>query len=819
MKRNLYPVVAGTILTGCLLWGCSDSIDSPDNGMTGRIAPRAVIDGEVVGSPNQSRADEKFTEKNLYLKITSEDGKFSKKWTYITEFDPEEEKFPVGKYLVEAGVGDDKAEGFDQLAYYGSAAVIVQEGITTPVSITATMPKSMISVSYTDNFKKYMTSYSSEVKSSTGKYLYLNGSETRPVYFMPGPTELSVEFTKPNGKTGKAMINTFNAEARHHYKYTIDMDEQAGDAGIKVEFDDTMVQEDIEIDISDAALDAPAPTINFDGFDSQNTFAAVETFEPMTTLGVGIVARGGLAKLEMSTSSTTLAAKGWPVSVDLLNMTESEKSRLEGLDFIGRNLKQSEKMAGVELTNVVKNMVYIKEKDEHLSYFTFKVTDRYMKTAEVTVKIDIKELIIAISNPSVIKMGDDRIGLEMEYNAPRVTDDFGIFYVDENGVERKLKIEDAKLIGGSSTRYSLVLSGLPKDEKAVTLKGRSGNKASEEITVTRSAPDFTLAVNENDVFAKYAIVSLVCETFDATKLAPLAKFYVGADKRELKATVVESNRIKIEGLTPGVANAVCASCDNNTENVCPVLNITTEAALQIPNSDMETWSRVDGKTQYWWIEYPGASKADAVWATLNELTTSEGGSTLNMFSHKGTSYCAFSGTRKTTDVHGGSLAAVIETVGYGDNDALGTTSGRGCQKIAAGELFLGSYNNGANYSGYAFASRPSAVEFWYKYRPKNSADYGYAEIRILNSDGQEITETIKRNLPKADAYQKVNIPVTYLSLKNGKATRIMISFKSSGNQECLKINDNNLDCPKFSNLSDGRLTGSSLYIDDINLIY
>lgn len=47
----------------------------------------------------------------------------------------------------------------------------------------------------------------------------------------------------------------------------------------------------------------------------------------------------------------------------------------------------------------------------------------------------------------------------------------------------------------------------------------------------------------------------------------------------------------------------------------------------------------------------------------------------------------------------------------------------------------------------------------------------------------------------------------------------MVSFKSSGNQECLKINTDNLDCPSFGNTSDGRFTGSSLYIDDITLNY
>ena len=67
--------------------------------------------------------------------------------------------------------------------------------------------------------------------------------------------------------------------------------------------------------------------------------------------------------------------------------------------------------------------------------------------------------------------------------------------------------------------------------------------------------------------------------------------------------------------------------------------------------------------------------------------------------------------------------------------------------------------------------------------------------------------------------EKVTIPLNYLRLTNGKAAKIMVSFKSSGNQECLKINTDNLDCPSFGNTSDGRFTGSSLYIDDITLNY
>lgn len=111
------------------------------------------------------------------------------------------------------------------------------------------------------------------------------------------------------------------------------------------------------------------------------------------------------------------------------------------------------------------------------------------------------------------------------------------------------------------------------------------------------------------------------------------------------------------------------------------------------------------------------------------------------------------------------------------------------------------------------------MEFWYKYRPKNSKDYGYAEIRILNSDGQDITEAKTFNLEKADTYQKVSMTFNYPKLSNGKAARIMVCFKSSGNQECLIINKDNLDCPSFGNTSDGRFTGSSLYIDDIKLNY
>ena len=248
--------------------------------------------------------------------------------------------------------------------------------------------------------------------------------------------------------------------------------------------------------------------------------------------------------------------------------------------------------------------------------------------------------------------------------------------------------------------------------------------------------------------------------------------------------------------------------------------------VQLPNNKMDDWFIENGQTSYWWKSYCG-SDTNTPWGSMNLVSTSEGGSNDSNFSssRNGMGYCAASGTDRTTDARSGN-AALIKTVGWGQgNSAAGGSSS--IKHASVGQLHLGSSptqfvnTSGESYDGvidfgYPFSSRPSSLSFWYKYQPKNSNDYGYAEIWLKSADGKIIAKET-RNLTRADQYTEVvmNLPYTVKQ----KAAKICVIFRSSANPDCYAINESNLTYPGFAASKDTQTVGSQLYIDDVTLNY
>ncbi|MGN1172409.1 MAG: PCMD domain-containing protein, partial [Muribaculaceae bacterium] len=249
----------------------------------------------------------------------------------------------------------------------------------------------------------------------------------------------------------------------------------------------------------------------------------------------------------------------------------------------------------------------------------------------------------------------------------------------------------------------------------------------------------------------------------------------------------------------------------------PNVTVTTESATALQYGDMETWEVEAGLTKYWWKSYLGSKSS--YWGTMNLVTTSEGGSSTNMFTHNGCAYNAISGTDKTEDKANGTYAAVIRTCGWGGDNAAASNI-NDCHNITVGSLHLGSSpataDETVNY-GISFASRPSSLSFNYKYSPKNSADFGYAEIWVKDANGNVIASK-NQNLNAIDAYTNVTLSLSYAE-DCPKAAQICVIFRSSNNPDCQTISKDNLSQPPFANLSDGTYMGAQLFIDDVTLNY
>ena len=208
---------------------------------------------------------------------------------------------------------------------------------TAEASVTCTINKARVILSYTDDFKSYFSSYSAYVSSSKGNKITYAEDETRGAYFVPGNLELFLEVTR-QGVSQKVTLNpkNFTAEVKHEYRLTMDVD--ASTASLKIVFNDNPSSEqNVDINISDEALNAPAPEFTNYGFTSGNAIEVMEGSTVSDKLEAYLNASSGLAKCELITASEVLKAQGWPESVDLMNLTTEQSQKSTEWDFLPKD--------------------------------------------------------------------------------------------------------------------------------------------------------------------------------------------------------------------------------------------------------------------------------------------------------------------------------------------------------------------------------------------------------------------------------------------------------------------------------------------------
>lgn len=814
MKKRILAAGFTGLACVALLSGCGDDFTPGGAANTGSIMPLLNLDAKPVSSQSESRSGETVTADDLMIRLSSADGTYSKEWTSVAEF-PTDQQFKVGDYHFEAFYGNIEDEGFEKPYYYGDQNIKVTDGGTTKVALTASLANTMVSVSYTEAFTKYMTAYSAELHSDGGAYIYYGSDETRPAYLRPGTVSLNVTVTKPNGKTATLQAAKFTAKPRYHHHVTVDLNNgEVGDVVMVITFDDNTDEQPVEIDLSDKVFNAPAPEITTEGFNGDQGLTFAPGMSPSDNVAVSVIARGGIASMMMTTKSATLVSQGWPEEVDLAAAPENLRSRMEALGIVAKGLwKNPDQMAVVNLNKVLANMNYVDGAD-NTSTITFVVTDRYNKTSEpVTLTISVEPLELSVSNPGALYTGASELEFDLGYNGADVEKQVSVEVKNERGTWSVVPMLSVAPISRSGEKYRVKVS-VPADDRAVELRAKCGKLETPSIVVERKEVDYTVAAADENVFATYAYVTL--NGADAAS----ASLLVSTDGIKYNAAGTEvagTGLLKVSGLNPATSYFVRAAV-NGTQ--CKPCEFTTEASAQLPNGDLETWYRVAGKSKNWWIDYPGADE-NAVWGTMNKLTTSQGGSS----GASGAAYSAFSGTRPVDSAVKGK-GAVISTVGWGDANTAwlgqigsGLRGGK-CEHLTVGELYLGTYNaqnEAPDYSGLDFASRPSSMSFYYKYAVRNAADWGVAEIHVLAADGTEIASG-SRQLSAVNDYTPVSIDLNY-AVGAKKAALIKVMFKSSGNSDCQSVSNANLSSPPSGNLSDGRYTGSELYIDEIVLNY
>lgn len=808
----------GTCVAATLVMGtaCSDTWN-PSSDREGRILPSLDLNKEVAAPKAKARAAEEAPDavgvEQLQLRLTPEGGETSQSWPSVADF-PTGTDFPVGTYLMEAFYGSEEEEGFGKPYYYGSQTLTVLENKATPVNITASLANAMVTVTVTEAVKQYFASYAAEIASSTGAKIAYEASETRAAYVKAGTVNVNVNVTKQNGVSAKLNPVTFQAEPRHHYHIAFDVNGGNTGAGqLTVTFSSAMVDEEVELDLSDQILTAPAPTLTPSGFTSGTEIAFAEGTPFEAPLKATMMAQAGVKSVVMTTASPYLIRKGWPAEVDFATADASTLATLRNLGLQFRGLEGNKsRMAMLDFTNVAAGLKFVEGADNS-TLITIVAKDAATKaSAPVELKLNVQKLEMEVTDVDGLVQDDTELLFTLRYNGAPACKDLVFELQNDRGTFNPVTPASVTAVAGQPNTYRVALPVAADGD--VTFRITRGTAALAPVKVVRRTVFAT--VDANRTWSTTAAITLT----DASQVAQIAKAKVmlstdGVNYTAHAATASGSDLL-LSGLTPGTSYKAKVVIDSSRSKVLPIV---TEEQLQIPNGNLDAaTTNSDSGSNWERVEFQG-------WGTNNPLTTSEG-------AHY--AYCRISGTIAEAG-HSGKCA-LIRTVGWGEgNTATGSFTGwrAGVMKHSdAGLLHLGS-SRSARPSGYSgregalttddlecgipFASRPKAISFWYKYSAKNGSDHGHMEVWLKDALGNILFQA-SRDLAPAGAFTNVTIPFTYAA-NAPKGAKLYVKFLSTNNRTFLEKNANNFSCPPFANVSRGNYMGSQLSIDDVTLSY
>lgn len=838
MNKNYLMLLA---LVALGLSACRSDERTPSGG--GYLAVRVAADNEVVSAASRAEGDGIPDVGDFSLSIAKENGELVSKWDKFSDYDAEATVVPVGTYTVSASYGDATTEGFDGLSYVGSTTANVAEGETTDVTIDCTINKARVSISYTDAFKSYFTSYSAYVSSSRGNKIDYTADETRAAYFTPGNLDVYLNVTRPGVSGSVALkVKTLAAEVKHEYRLTMDVD--AGTSTLNIIFnDDPESTQNVEFNISDAALNAPAPTIVAHGFTSGEAMEVVEGGSVEGTLQAYLNAPFGLAGCELVTSSAALKAQGWPEKVDLMALSAEDQQKLTELGLVMKGLGSThDKIATVEFQNVVPYLYCTGDGNEEHS-FTLTATDVYGKTTETPLVLNVtsRNNGFAVTLPESVPYGSNTMSFTMnlEGDASKVK-----FYYYNLGAFQLFTSENVS-ISSEGTTHTVTLTypdPLIDTESDVKFKAEYGSKTIEK-TFKVEDPELTLSLKNGDVdvWATKAYVKVEASAKSrASRTISSSTVEIQYKDGEVWKVWPNQSYDSEKGLflltgmgegatdTNGVAYTLRAAYKRSGEVVTysGELPITTEAKTQIPNSGFDDWY-TDSKEQWsvglfknikWFFYYPFQQGDEGHWwSTNNERAQAWTVAPVYVTTCPAVIY--------TYDTRTGEgKAAEIHTSGSGGEYASTSTS-MYPESAFAGSIFIGSYSwsdkSEHKSLGHSFNTRPLGLSFWYKYKPyKTDAFKVLVEVKsgeTVIAAGEYVPEAYSSEDLE---YQQHTISLEYTNSLL-KATSISVQFLSTNKTS---FTENDLQKNGTLTLTDcadswNAHFGSFLKIDDVELIY
>lgn len=361
-------------------------------------------------------------------------------------------------------------------------------------------------------------------------------------------------------------------------------------------------------------------------------------------------------------------------------------------------------------------------------------------------------------------------------------------------------------------------------------------EANRTYTMVCNKPEFSIAVQPGNVWTKQFTIDEVTVTAgDAETIKEQLQYQY---KEEGSDVWVNNTEALIRfSETPAIKKYKVRGLYRNTIATAEI-DVELETPEQLPNPGMEEWNTEIYNDNYYSFN-PWASNANPFWDTNNDYTTRH---RYNSSSVTIANYNGFHAVSYVTGRGGSGLAAELRSTANGRGNtrywAFGTKHEEKDINKVAGQLYTGTAQvkmTGNDISGAdtytidknaSFPSRPTSLQFYYKYAPYNT-DAWSAHIELLDESKNIIIQKDYQSSEAKSDWTQATLTLDYAEgTLYAKCKYIYVIFCSTtnpgGNMPYREITQT------FYVLENGALSaktfspayiGSVLTIDDISLIY
>lgn len=321
---------------------------------------------------------------DFQVEVINSSGVIFKRWSTFAEYKSQEgagfQMNAGGPYRIRAVYGDSTASGFQALFFMGEQEFTVVPQQTTEVAVVCSMGNARLAVEYGENIREDYTDFRTIVYSDRGSVIF-GKDESRSGYIHAGELSVYVELTDAAGEK-KYFMNGSGITAAAGDFITLKVDTQPiekENVSLTVIVDSSTDRKDVGVTLPSFMLPADAPEMTAAFTADGESISFVEGVLPEgDPFVVDMNVPAGIYSLKVSVSSSN-PELAWASDMDLLDLTEEQKSKLSDAGFTVPDLYRS-RTQKIDFSSIAM-LVRVLEDGSGQS-LGIKVTDGLGKTAD-----------------------------------------------------------------------------------------------------------------------------------------------------------------------------------------------------------------------------------------------------------------------------------------------------------------------------------------------------------------------------------------------------------------------------------------------------